>query len=105
MSTRKSVVACLTSALYLVVHLPCALCQAHLTYTFPCDNATYIAAQTNQVPTNDMSREYWACHFILACADAKGRMIEGTQLTLSKEVHILSFSCGPAAAKIQIQIS
>ena len=94
---------CFAGAVYLVALLPCALCQSHPAYIFPCNESAYLVAKTNQVPTTIRTPENTgACQFTLFCANAKGK-IEGTQLMISKDVHVISFSCGSTATHIQVR--
>ena len=91
-------------ALYLFAALPYAQGQASTSYSFPCDNHEYLVAQTNQVPaTVKAPQNTGACNFVMYCADARSRNIEGTQLQMSKDVHVISFSCGAGASKIEVQ--
>jgi hypothetical protein len=84
--------------------LPFAQCQASTSYSFPCDKNEYLVAQTNQVPTTVRApQNTGTCEFIMYCADARSRNIEGTQMQMSKDVHVISFSCGSGASKIEVQ--
>jgi len=97
-------IACLAAALYLFVAVPGAVCQSQMSYSFPCDKTEYLVAQTNQVPTTIRApQNTGSCDFDLYCADARSRNLEGTQLHMTKDSHLIEFSCGSNASKIEVQ--